>query len=262
MDNNTTYWCLVTKLNEGKNLEDDWLPFWRDVCLTETQKEDGIVTYEMHHNKEHQMNCCFEEFKTSEDVITHMINAGPKIGPTFASLVTPQKFNQCGTRITDGQKKLGEGHDIAYFSKKVDGSFRRKEYHIPGEEDIRYELIYNVKAGTSVEQLTGVIKPVIEKTFKNVPDCVLNEYFVPEETEDEKEYQLVCHVAYKNSIAIANHWKFIEPHRAAFNEICNLAPGPLNICGPLTGEVYKLMKGIATEKDIIIFDRLDGRIKR
>ena len=102
----------------------------------------------------------------------------------------------------------------------------------------------------------------MDETFKNVQDCVLNEYFVPEEIENEKEYQLICHVAYSNSIAIANHWKFIEPQRAAFNEICNLAPGPLNICGPLTDEVYKLMKGIATGKDVIIFDRLEGRIKR
>ena len=130
------------------------------------------------------------------DLLLHL-----KTNPFF-TYVTPQKFNQCGTRITDGQKKLGEGHDISYFTKKIAGSFRRQEYHIPGEENIRYELIYNVKPGTSVEQLTAVVKPVSEETFKKVQDCLLNEYFVPEEIEDEKEYQLICHVAYANSISM------------------------------------------------------------
>ena len=75
MDNSTTYWCLVTKLNEGKNLEDDWLPYWRDVCLKETEKEDGIVTYEMYHNKEHQMNCCFEEFMLQKRLSVSLIHS-------------------------------------------------------------------------------------------------------------------------------------------------------------------------------------------
>ena len=262
MDNSSNYWCLVTELNEGKSLENDWLPFWRDICVKETENEEGVVTYEMYHNKERRLNCCFEEFRSSEDVVKHVMESGPKIGPTFAILTTPQQFNQCGTRICDEHRKLGEGHAIGYFTKKVDGSFRRPEYHIAGEDNIRYESVFNVKPGTSVEKLTEVIKSITEATFKNNKDCLLFEYFVSETIEDGKEYQMVCHSAYENSCSIPKHWQTVEPYSAMFNDLCSRVPDPLMVCGPLTDEVHKLMTEIVKTNEVIVLERLEGRIKR
>ena len=106
------------------------------------------------------------------------------------------------------------------------------------------------------------IKPIAEASFIGNNDCLSLEYFVSETVEDGKAYQMICHSAYENSGAIPKHWQTVEPYRAIFSKICTIVPGPLMVCGPLTDEVHKLMKEIVKTSEVIVFERLEGRIKR